>query len=63
MNALEVAIKNLEAKVTQITDFVADGKAVDFENYAALVGEIKGLKYAINELKDTNDKLLQDTDD
>ena len=63
MNVLEVAIKNLEAKVQQITDFVADGKAVDFENYAALVGEIKGLKYAVNELTETNDKLLQDNDD
>lgn len=63
MNVLEVVIKNLEEKKAQITEFVADGKAIDFENYAALVGELRGLKYAINELKDTNDKLLRDNDD
>lgn len=63
MNALEVAVKNLEAKKQQITEFVADGKAIDFENYAALVGEIRGLNYAINELKDTNDRLLKEDND
>lgn len=59
MNALEVITKNLEAKVQQITEFVADGKAIDFENYAALVGEIKGLKYAINEIKEMGNMILR----
>lgn len=63
MNALEVVIKNLEAKKQQITEFVAEGKAIDFENYAALVGEIRGLNYAINEIKETNDSLLKGEDD
>ena len=63
MNVLEVVVKNLEEKKQQITEFVASGKAVDFENYAALVGEIRGLNYAINELKETNDNLLKDNDE
>lgn len=63
MNALEVVIKDLEEKKAQITEFVAGGKAVDFGNYGALVGEIRGLGYAINALKETNDKLLVDNDD
>ena len=63
MNVLEVVIKNLEEKKAQITEFVAGGNAVDYENYAALVGEIKGITYAINELKETNDKLLKANDD
>ena len=63
MNVLEVVVKNLEEKKQQITEFVASGKAVDFENYAALVGEIRGLNYAINELKETNDNLLKDDDE
>jgi hypothetical protein len=60
MNVLEVAIKNLAAKKEQLEQHVSGGGATDFESYSALVGEIKGLKYAINELKDTNDKLKDD---
>ena len=63
MNVLEVVVKNLEEKKQQIVTFVAEGKAADFGNYAALVGEIRGLGYAINELKEANDKLLKDNDD
>lgn len=63
MNALEVVVSHLQDKRQQIIDFVADGKAADFGNYAALVGEIRGLSYAINELKETNDKLLKANDD
>lgn len=63
MNALEVVVTRLSEKRQQIIDFVADGKAADFGNYAALVGEIRGLSYAVNELKETNDKLLRDNDE
>jgi hypothetical protein len=59
MNALEVITKNLDEKIKQITEFVAEGKAIDFENYAALVGEIKGLKYAINEIKEMGNMILR----
>jgi hypothetical protein len=58
MNAIEVAIKNLQEKKDQLTKFLADGGAKSFELYMGIVGEIKGLTYSINELKDTNDKLL-----
>lgn len=62
MNALEVVNKNLEEKIKQITEFVADGKAIDYENYAALVGEIKGLKYAVNEIREMNNTILRQDD-
>jgi len=59
MNALEVINKKLEEKKAQITEFVASGKAVDFENYAALVGEIRGITYAMNEIEDISNMLLR----
>jgi hypothetical protein len=59
MNALEVINKKLEEKKAQIAEFVTSGKAVDFENYAALVGEIRGIGYAMNEIKEMGDMILR----
>jgi hypothetical protein len=55
-----MAIKKLTEKQDQLIDFVSNGGAKSYEHYSAIVGEIKGLTYAMNELKDTNDKLLQE---
>ena len=63
MNALEVINKKLEEKKAQIVEFVSSGKAVDFENYAALVGEIRGISYAMNEIKDMSDMIVRQEGD
>lgn len=63
MNALEVAIKRLAEKQDQLIDFVSDGGAKDYAHYTSIVGEIKGLTYAMNELKDTNDRLTKEDND
>jgi hypothetical protein len=59
MNALEVINKKLEEKKSQIVEFVASGKAINFENYAALVGEIRGITHAMNEIEDMGNMLLR----
>jgi hypothetical protein len=43
MNALEVIVQQADEKVTQIKDWLADGKADSFEEYKKLCGEIRGL--------------------
>ncbi len=63
MNAIEMAIKKLTEKQDQLIDFVSNGGAKTFEHYSAIVGELKGLTYAVNELKDTNDRLTKENDE
>lgn len=43
MNAFEVLIQQADEKVTQLKDFLAEGKAESFEEYKKLCGEIRGL--------------------
>jgi len=64
MDVLEILIKKLQEKEAQIVEFVASGKAIDFDNYAALVGEIRGIRYAMNEIQDLNEMITrQDNSD
>ena len=43
MNALELLIKEADEKVSQLKDFLSEGKAKTFEEYQRLCGEIRGL--------------------
>jgi hypothetical protein len=43
MNALDVLVQQADEKVTQIKDWLADGKADSFEEYKKLCGEVRGL--------------------
>ena len=43
MNALEVIVKEIDDKVTQLKDFLSEGKSETFEDYKKTCGEIKGL--------------------
>jgi hypothetical protein len=43
MNAFEVLIQQADEKVTQLKDYLAEGKAESFEEYKKLCGEIRGL--------------------
>mgnify|MGYP003340517593 CR=1 FL=1 len=46
MNALEVIVKQSDEKISQLKDYLSEGKAKSFEEYKALCGEIRGLLIA-----------------
>lgn len=46
MNALDVIVKEIDEKVTQLKDFLSEGKSETFEDYKKTCGEIKGLLIA-----------------
>ena len=43
MDALDVIVEQADDKVTQLKDYLAEGKADSFEEYKRIGGEIKGL--------------------
>lgn len=43
MDALDVIVEQADDKVTQLKDYLAEGKAESFEEYKRICGEIKGL--------------------
>jgi hypothetical protein len=43
MNAFEVLIQQADEKISQLKDYLAEGKAESFEEYKKLCGEIRGL--------------------
>lgn len=57
MDAFDVVIKQLDEKVEQLRDYLADGKAESFEDYKRLCGEIRGLLTARGYMKDLKQKL------
>ena len=60
MNALEVIVKQTDEKISQLTEFLASGKAGNYEEYKALCGEIRGLLIARGyslDLKQTLEKM------
>lgn len=57
MDAFEVLIKQIDEKVDQLRDYLADGKIEAFEDYKRLCGEIRGLLTAKGYAKDLKQKL------
>ena len=43
MDALEIIVQQADEKISQLKDHLAEGRAVSFEEYKALCGEIRGL--------------------
>ena len=43
MDAFDVLIQQADEKVTQLKDYLAEGKAESYEEYKRLCGEIRGL--------------------
>jgi hypothetical protein len=43
MDVIEVLVKQSDEKVAQLRDYLAEGRAENFEEYKKLCGEIKGL--------------------
>ena len=43
MDALDILVEQTDDKVSQLKDYLAEGKAESFEEYKRICGEIKGL--------------------
>jgi len=43
MDAFDVLVEQTDEKVTQLKDYLAEGKVESFEEYKRICGEIKGL--------------------
>jgi len=46
MDALDIIVQQTDEKVSQLKDYLAEGKAETFEDYKKLCGEIRGLLIA-----------------
>jgi hypothetical protein len=46
MDALEVIVQQTDDKVSQLKDYLADGRCENFEDYKKTCGEIRGLLIA-----------------
>ena len=46
MDAFDVIVQQIDEKVTQLKDFLSEGKSETFEDYKKTCGEIKGLLIA-----------------
>ena len=46
MDALEVLVQQADEKILQLKDYLAEGKAENFEDYKRICGEIRGLLIA-----------------
>jgi hypothetical protein len=55
--------KNLREREEGIADALAHGSARDWEQYQSLVGEIRGLAYAREEMKALLEKNADDVED
>ena len=46
MDVFDVLTKEIDSKISQVKDYLSEGKAETFEEYKKLCGEIKGLLFA-----------------
>lgn len=59
MDALDVIVEQADDKVTQLKDFLSEGKAESYEDYKRICGEIKGLLTARGYALDLKQRLEQ----
>jgi hypothetical protein len=62
MNALEVLVKECREKKEQLSQALMGAAAKDYAEYRAICGEIRGLSYAEEAIKDLA-KRLENSDD
>lgn len=56
MNVFDVLLEQTDDKVAQLKEHLADGKALTFEEYKRLCGEIRGLLLARGYIIDLQQK-------
>ena len=59
MDVIDVLVEQTDDKVMQLKDFLAEGKAENFEEYKRICGEIKGLLTARGYALDLKQRLEQ----
>ena len=59
MDVIDVLVEQTDDKVMQLKDFLAEGKADNFEEYKRICGEIKGLLTARGYALDLKQRLEQ----
>jgi hypothetical protein len=57
MDALDALVQQADEKVTQLKDYLAEGRAANYEEYKSLCGEIRGLLIARGYTLDLKQKL------
>lgn len=57
MTELEVIVEQADEKVSQLKDFLAEGKCESFEEYKRICGEIRGLLTARGYALDLKQKM------
>ena len=59
MDAFDVLVEQADDKVTQLKEFLAEGRAETYEEYKRICGEIKGLLTARGYALDLKQRLEQ----
>jgi hypothetical protein len=59
MDVIDVLVGQADDKVTQLKDYLAEGKAESYEEYKRICGEIKGLLTARGYALDLKQRLEQ----
>jgi hypothetical protein len=62
MTELEVLVQQLNEKIAQVTESVANGNFEKFEDYKKTCGEIRGLSIARGYVLDLKDRLEKSDD-
>ena len=57
MNGFDTLTSQIDDKILQMKDFISAGKAESFEEYKRLCGEIKGLLFIKQYVKDLKQQL------
>lgn len=57
MDAFEALISELNEKVQQLQEFLAQGRAESYEEYKRMCGEIRGLLTAISSATDLKQRM------
>jgi hypothetical protein len=57
MDAMEVLVEQADDKITQLKEYLAQGRATTFEEYKSLCGEIRGLLIARGNALDLKQRL------
>ena len=59
MDALDILVEQTDDKVSQLKDFLSEGRAESYEEYKRICGEIKGLLVARGYALDLKQRLEQ----
>lgn len=62
MSVLTVTLQEIDERLDALIEALAQGRAESYSQYLAIVGEIRGLRYARNAFKEIKDRLENEDD-